>query len=152
MEKLRRYEGMFLFDTAASRDWAGFENEVKRLLDRAHAKLLVCVKFDERKLAYEINRRKRGTYVLAYFEAPTSSITGLERDALLSEMLLRAVFLKGEHITDERIAQIKAHPADTPWMPLSGDGRRGDDEPPRRREEGGFRDEGIDALAMVDSE
>jgi small subunit ribosomal protein S6 len=157
LETMRRYEGMFLFDTAASRDWAGFETEVRRLMDRIGANLLVCLKFDERKLAYEIQRRKRGTYVLTYFEALPSKIVDLERDAVLSESILRAVFLRAEGLTEEKLAAMRAHPLGTPWMPLSGDGRRGDDDgPPRRREDGyGYREErdegvGVSALAEVD--
>ena len=65
---MKRYEGMFLFDSAGARDWAAIDQEVRRLLGRISAEPLVCVKFDERKLAYEIKRRKRGTYVLTYFK------------------------------------------------------------------------------------
>ena len=46
-------------------------------------------KWDERRLAYEIKHRKRGCYALTYFKAPASSLAGIERDALLSEMILR---------------------------------------------------------------
>ena len=31
---MKRYEAMFLFDTAATRDWASLETEVRRLCDR----------------------------------------------------------------------------------------------------------------------
>jgi small subunit ribosomal protein S6 len=88
---------MFLFDTTAARDRAGVEQEVDRLCDRIGAQLLVCVKFDERKLAYEIRRRKRGTYALAYFDAPPDRIGELERDARLSELILRLLVVRAEN-------------------------------------------------------
>lgn len=134
---MKRYEGMFLFDSAVASDWATMEREVKRLLDRIHATLLVCVKFDERKLAYEIRHRKRGTYVLAYFEAAPDKIGELDRDARLSELLLRHVIIRPENLTEERLAQLRAHPAETPLSPLQSSERRGDDERGERGERGG---------------
>jgi ribosomal protein S6 len=125
---LKRYEAMFLFDTAATRDWAAIEEEVRRLCSRLGAELLVCVKFDERKLAYEITRRKRGTYVLAYLDAPSDRIGDLERDIRLSEVILRGLVLRAETLTDERLAELRAHPAETPIAPPASDGRRHDDD------------------------
>lgn len=124
---LRRYEAMFLFDPAATRDWAAVEQEVRRLCERAGAQLLVCVKYDERRLAYEIKRRKRGTYALAYFEAPPDRIPELERDAQLSELLLRVLILKADHLTEEKLAELKAHPPEVALSP-AGEGRRHDDD------------------------
>lgn len=125
---MKRYEAMFLFDTAAMRDWAAIETEVRRLCDRIGAQLLVCVKFDERKLAFEIRHRKRGTYVLAYIDAPSERIGDLERDVRLSEVIMRALVLRVETLTEERLAQLRAHPVDTPLAPMTGDGRRHDDD------------------------
>ena len=124
---MKRYEGMFLFDSSVARDWAAIEQEVHRLCDRISAELLVCVKFDERKLAYEIKRRKRGMYVLTYFEAAPERISDLERDARLSESVLRLLVLRAEHVPEEKINELKIWPAETPLQPLSGDGRRHDD-------------------------
>jgi small subunit ribosomal protein S6 len=125
---LRRYEALFLFDTTAAREWAAIEEEVRRLCSRIGAELLVCVKFDERKLAYEIARRKRGTYVLAYFDAPSEKINDMERDIRLSELILRGLVLRAEKLTEERLAELRAHPAETPLAPMGGDGRRHDDD------------------------
>jgi ribosomal protein S6 len=128
---LKRYEGMFLFDTAVMRDWASIEEEVRRLCGRIGAELLVCVKFDERKLAFEIKRRKRGTYVLTYFDAPPEKIGDLERDIQLSETMLRGMVLRAEALTEERLAALRAHPVEQPLAPLAGEGRRHDDDRPR---------------------
>lgn len=124
---MKRYEGMFLFDSSVARDWAAIEQEVHRLCDRISAELLVCVKFDERKLAYEIKRRKRGMFVLTYFEAAPERISDLERDARLSESVLRLLVLRADQVPEEKINELKIWPAETPLQPLSGDGRRHDD-------------------------
>jgi small subunit ribosomal protein S6 len=117
---------MFLFDNTSVHQWTEMETEVRRLCDRIGANLEVCLKFDERKLAYEIKGRKRGTYVLTYFEADPDRITDLERDARLSEILLRTLVLRADHLTEARLAELKEHPAEQPLQPIAGDGRRGD--------------------------
>jgi ribosomal protein S6 len=139
---VKRYEGLFLFDNSAAHEWPAVEQEVRRLFDRIGGELLVCLKFDERKLAFDIKGRKRGTYVLTYFDAAPERIGDLERDARLSEMILRALVLRTDKVSAERIAELKAWPADTPLTPVSGDGRRHYDEsrgrrepPPARRQE-----------------
>jgi len=123
---LKRYEIMFLFDNAVVHEWSEMEAEVKRLYERIGAEPLVTVKYDERKLAYEINGRKRGTYVLSYFDADPDKISALERDVKLSEVLLRAMVLKGDSLTEERLAELREHKADTSLQPVSNEGRRGD--------------------------
>lgn len=134
---MKRYEGMFLFDNSAARDWPTIEQEVRRLLGRIGGELLACVKFDERKLAYEIRRRRRGTYALTYFQAPPDRIADLERDARLSELILRLLVLRADHVSDERINELRARPADVPLQPLSGDGRRHDEHRAARAADAG---------------
>lgn len=129
---MRRYEGMFLFDATASREWAEVGKEIERLMERIGGKLEVHVKFDERKLEYEVDKRKRGLLVLAYFHAEPDKIVQLENDIKLSEPVLRALILRPENVTEERIAELKAHPAEEPLSPLAPEGRRGDDDGDRR--------------------
>src|SRR5690348_17693327 len=38
--------------------------------------------------------RSRGLYILAYFKAPNTSITHIERDCNLSEQILRVIILR----------------------------------------------------------
>ncbi len=122
---MRRYEGMFLFDSAVVHDFAAMQAEVQRLMERIGAELIFCRKFDERKLAYEINHRKRGTYVLTHFMAEPSKIADLERDARLSEMILRLLVLRTEGLRDEHARRIESEPAEQPLYPLYPDPRRG---------------------------
>ncbi|MBU0640995.1 MAG: 30S ribosomal protein S6 [Planctomycetes bacterium] len=147
---MRRYEGMFLFDNAVAHEWSGIEQEVRRLCDRIGAELEVCVKYDERKLAYEINRRKRGTYVLTYFQSVGDRINDLERDVRLSELVLRVLVLRADNVAEERIAELKARSAEEPLSPGSGDGRRHwDDERPRRERPPRSGDRGRDGFGRA---
>lgn len=137
----KRYEAMFLFDSATAADWPAIDAEIRRLMDRIGATILSANKFDDRKLAYEIKRRKRGTYALVYFEADTQRIGELERDVRLSEHVLRVLVLDGSEVKDERIAELKSLAPDVPISPLASDSHRHHDgDRGDRRDRGGRRD------------
>jgi small subunit ribosomal protein S6 len=95
---------MFLVDSAlAADDWDGINDTVKKMLEKAEAEIVSIRKWDERKLAYEIRRKPRGTYILAYFKADGSKISQLERDVVLSEKIMRALILNAEQQTAKDI-------------------------------------------------
>ena len=104
----RKYEAMFMFDPAAAIDWDKIKAEVDRLMERAEAKVLLCGKWDERRLAYEIHGIKRAIYVLTYFEIEPSMISVLERDAGLSESVIRSLFVRADHVTEEQMKEALA--------------------------------------------
>ena len=101
---MKNYEGMFLFDPAVLTDWDSVQKEVYRILERAGAQVVVCSRWDERRLAYEIKGRKRGIYALVYFKAEPGKIAGIERDITLSETALRCLIIKVE-MTDEEMKE-----------------------------------------------
>jgi small subunit ribosomal protein S6 len=142
---------MFLFDNAAVHEWSDMEAEVRRLFERIEAEPLVCVKFDERKLAYEIKGRKRGTYVLTYFDAGPQRITDLERDAQLSELILRVLVLRADKLTEERLAELKAHAPEQPLQPMSSEGRRGEAGGRGRSEPAAKSDAGVEGAKEPES-
>lgn len=97
----RTYEGLFLVDPGwASNDWEEVVAAVNTLMDRAGAELLNLRKWDERRLCYEIEGRKRGMYILTYFDADPESIAGMERDVKLHELILRALILRADDIPE----------------------------------------------------
>lgn len=100
---MNTYEAMFVMDSGMAADWQAIEGEIERLTGRAEAELLCCRKWDERRLAYEIGPHKRGCYVLTYFRADPSRIVAMERDAQLSEHVLRMLVLRADHVSEEEI-------------------------------------------------
>ena len=98
---MNQYEAMFLFDPTFGNNVENCEAEIRRLMERAEAEILFCRKWDERRLAYRIKGCKRGVYMLVYFKAPSSKITPLERDAQLSEPILRLLVLRADGVTPE---------------------------------------------------
>jgi small subunit ribosomal protein S6 len=98
---LKQYEAMFLFDPTFAADFSNAEQEVDRIMGRAEAKVILCRLWEERRLAYEIKKRKRGCYVLVYFECDPLRIVGIERDCQLAENILRILISQAEGISRE---------------------------------------------------
>lgn len=98
----KTYEGMFLLD-AGDPDFEAAAAPVRELLDRAQAEVLSLKPWDDRRLAYDIEGRRRGLYVLAYFKAEPERIAEMDHDIQLSEKILRAMVLSADHVKDERI-------------------------------------------------
>ena len=84
------YEGMFVLDNNVVREgW----NDAKALVTGAlekHGGTVHCARrWDERRLAYPIAGKNRGTFLLAYYEMPSESIAAMRREFDLSEKVLR---------------------------------------------------------------
>jgi len=96
----RLYEALFLVDAGeASSDWQGINDHIKKILERNEAEILSMRKWDDRPLAYPIMGKKRGVYILVYFNADSSKLAGMEHDIRLSERIMRSMILRGEHFT-----------------------------------------------------
>jgi small subunit ribosomal protein S6 len=99
---VKNYEAMFLLESGqAASHWSECHKEIENVLTRHGCEIIRLVKWDDRKLAYEIARHKRGTYVLAYFKAPFDAPAKIERDVQLSETLLRVLLIRREKMTEE---------------------------------------------------
>ncbi|MCG3137593.1 MAG: 30S ribosomal protein S6 [Phycisphaerae bacterium] len=100
---MNTYEIMFLFDPGFGSNWEAVEKEITRLMERCEAKVIVTKKLEERRLAYEIKGRRRGLYVLTYFQVAPTKLIGLERDCLLAETLLRFLILRADELSEEKM-------------------------------------------------
>ncbi|MCB9833336.1 MAG: 30S ribosomal protein S6 [Planctomycetes bacterium] len=94
---MNKYEGMFLLDHGKVKNepQKGID-EVAQVLEKHGAKIAQIGKWDERKLAYEIKRQKRGTYVLVHFDADPQALDELRRDLSLNETINRHLLLRIE--------------------------------------------------------
>jgi len=94
-EKKQLYEAMFLVDSAvAVSDWEALNDTIRKILDRNRTEVVSQRKWDERRLAYNVKGKSRGTYILCYFRADGESIAGIERDVKLSERIMRVLILR----------------------------------------------------------
>ena len=92
--RINAYEGMFLFPQTVSADLQGAVDHILEILSKGGAELISLCKWDERRLAYDIKGNKRGVYFLTYFECDAQKLTAIERDARLSERLLRSMIVR----------------------------------------------------------
>ncbi|MBI1375457.1 MAG: 30S ribosomal protein S6 [Phycisphaera sp.] len=100
----RLYEGMFLINpTAVNSSLTACTETVNEILTRANADIKSIHKWDDRKLAYPIKGQKRGIYMLAYFETAPDQLAHIERDVSLSDIVLRAMVLRAEHVGETEL-------------------------------------------------
>lgn len=99
------YEAMFLVSPAAGQELAGVAQHITDLLTKSGAEVIALKKWDERRLAYEIDKNKRGVYLLGYFSVDPVGLDGITRDCNLSETILRSLVTRADHLTrDEMLA------------------------------------------------
>jgi small subunit ribosomal protein S6 len=104
------YESMFLLGPVGAAEPENSVNMCRGIVERHGGQILVIKRWDERKLAYELNGQKRGTYVVAFFTAPGNAVTAIERDVNLSEDILRVMVLKADHLNREEMEAVEPQP------------------------------------------
>jgi small subunit ribosomal protein S6 len=105
------YEGLFLVDSGeAAADWDGINKAIGKVLARGDAEVVSIRKWDERRLAYDINGKSRGTYILTYFRGDPSKIAAIERAVQLSEQIMRVLIIRTDRMRKENMEK------DTPAM------------------------------------
>lgn len=97
------YEAMFLISQAVATDLNGVTGFIRQNIEKNGGSIVAMRKWDERRLAFEIDKQKRGYYILCYFQAPTVALTTIERGFNLSELIMRQLMLKVEHLTLEEM-------------------------------------------------
>lgn len=143
----KQYEGMFLVDTAlAAADWNGTIKSIETVLKRSDADIISIRKWDERRLAYDIQKKSRGTYILTYFKCDGPKIRDIEKAVQLSEQIMRVMILNADHMTQEDIE--KETPAGR--AERMGEERRIEDEDRRREDEEDY--DAVTASVIDDSD
>jgi len=140
-EKMNQYEAMFLMGPVGAAEPEKSVTTCRGIIERHGGKIILIKKWDERKLAYEISAQKRGTYIISFFNAQGSAVTGIERDVRLSEEILRVLVLRADHLTEQDMAAVEPQPVqvrEERSYDRDRGGDRGDDRsraPRPRREE-----------------
>lgn len=97
------YEGLFLIGAAQATNLAEVIQHIDHILGRANAEVLAMGKWDERRLAYEINKQKRGLYILTYFGCDPAAMDQLVRDSNLSDIIARSLFVRADHLSKDEM-------------------------------------------------
>jgi len=97
------YEAMFLVSPAEAADLNSIVEHIMHLVTHGGGEVLAFSKWDERRLAFEVKKNKRGLYFLAYFSVDSVRVPDIERNCNLSERLLRFLITKADHLTVEEM-------------------------------------------------
>jgi small subunit ribosomal protein S6 len=93
------YEAMFVLSQGQAADFSAAVAHVRQLIEKHGANILALRKWDERRLAYEIKKQKRGIFLLAFFTAPAERMAEIERACNLSEGIIRVLITRADHLT-----------------------------------------------------
>ena len=101
--RVYNYEAMFVVSQSAAVDLQGVVDHIKEILTKNGATIIAMKKWDERRFAYEIQKQKRGVYLLTYFSCPGPNMLAINRSADLSEKILRHLITRADHLTVEEM-------------------------------------------------
>ena len=96
MEKFNSYETLFIIDASLS------EEAIKGLVDKftaliaEHGKVSEVDEWGKRRLAYPINDKEEGYYVLVNFESEGNLPAELERIFGITEGIMRSIVIRHE--------------------------------------------------------
>jgi len=86
---------MFILDSSkVAGNLESADKQIRGLLEKNHAEVLVSRLWDERKFTYPIKKQKKGVYYLTYFSSEGKNLVPFEHDCALHEMVLRTMVLK----------------------------------------------------------
>jgi len=89
------YEGLFLLDASrASSDWEGVSSQINGVITRNGGEILHTRPWEVQKLAYPINRSRKGIYLLTYFKIDSVQLAAIEADIRINEYVLRKLVIK----------------------------------------------------------
>jgi len=92
---------MFIFDSNRyARNANGVTSKIDEMVESIGGELLASRLWVEQKLAYPINKQRKGTYWLTYFRADGVKLPEFERACQLNDDILRQLTLK----VDPRLA------------------------------------------------
>jgi len=94
---VRSYELIFIVHPDVNEDdMTAVVEKVEGLVERNGGKVVRTESWGLRRLAYPIQKRWEGQYVLMQLELESQSVTGLERDLGLTEQIMRHLVVRVE--------------------------------------------------------
>ena len=92
---MTNYELMFIITPESTEDVIKATVEyVQSDLTRIKAENVIVTKMGEKKLAYPINKKSTGFYVLVKFNVDGTELTELERKLNINEQIMRYILVK----------------------------------------------------------
>lgn len=98
----RLYECMFLISQSEAASLNTVLDHIREIIGRGDAEIIAMRKWDERRLAFEIDKQKRGVYILCYIKAPGDGLARIERETNLSEHIMRLMVIRADHLSEDQ--------------------------------------------------
>ena len=92
------YESIFIIRPSISDDETNqLIEKMKGVLDKSGATLIKLENWGKKKLAYEVKRERRGTFVYLHFKAAGNVVAELEHSYRLEDSVMKFLTVKLEH-------------------------------------------------------
>ncbi len=100
------YETMLVLDPEMSKEQVdGLVEKLKQFLGDRGGEVLKVKEWGVNALAYEINKKNKGFYLLLYFKGGVALVAEMERNLRLMEEVLRSIIVKIEEADIEALQQ-----------------------------------------------
>jgi len=129
LKTTRVYEVLILLDPPeATKGWNPILEMVKGYIEGRHGGLVLKVENwgDSKKLAYEVEGLRRGTYMLIFFRAKPTTINALDTELRFEDKIVRHMIVHHEKMPDALTGRVRVRVADE-YEDDDFRGRRDDD-------------------------
>ena len=111
------YETMIIIDSMISDQ--EIQNEIKTIKDKveANGEIIKVDPWGKRKMAYEINKKSHGFYVVFYYKAEATVIAAMEKDFRINENIIRWMSLKDHPLPQEYVSNASEKAEAAPAAP-----------------------------------
>ena len=99
---MREYETVFIIDPSCDESQVEQEiNSVKEIIAAGEGKVVEAESWGRRRLAYDIRKKKEGTYAFVRFSGEPSVLQELNRRLKLNELILRHLVVVSQKAEEE---------------------------------------------------
>jgi small subunit ribosomal protein S6 len=88
-------------------------SKVKGVVQKGGGDLLKAENWGKKKLAYEVRKEKRGTYIHLHFKGTGNLVAELERNYRLDESIIKFITLKLDERKKKAPPAVKSKPSET---------------------------------------
>ncbi|WP_455243595.1 30S ribosomal protein S6 [Petrachloros mirabilis] len=106
---MEHYESLFIIrPSITDEETNALIDKMKAVAEKTGAQFIKSENWGRKKLAYEVRRERKGTYVYFYFKAPNNTVGELERSYRLEDNIIKFLTV---HLEKELVPRRAAEPA-----------------------------------------
>lgn len=94
---MNAYETIFILKPSLSdEEISKITEKIKGIIQRGGGEVVVAENWGKKKLAYEVRKEKKGTYIIAHFKGTGATVLEVERAYRLDESIIKFITIKIE--------------------------------------------------------